>query len=263
MTIHDFDPTGASRALRRAGRLCAAGLLGVAAAACLAAGAIVADEPGGDRARESREFSQQVRADFFRAFRGDQAALARAMKLCEETLAKDPKHPEALVQHGVGLSARAVEAFRKGDRERGLALRRQAGAEMDEAVRLAPEAVGVRIARGVVLLQAARFVEDPAQRREMLEKVVADLGVPYARQKEQLDRLGEHRCGELLFGLAEGYRRLGQEEKARSFLEQILRFCQDTPYEKEARAWLAEPAGVAPKAHQCIGCHSPAKPPGV
>jgi pentatricopeptide repeat protein len=49
----------------------------------------------------------KVRQDFFDGIRGDAAALDRAQKLCEDTLAKDPDHAEALVWHGAALAARS------------------------------------------------------------------------------------------------------------------------------------------------------------
>ncbi|HEY6039648.1 MAG TPA: hypothetical protein VIV58_35450, partial [Kofleriaceae bacterium] len=45
-------------------------------------------------------FEFKVRQDFFDGMRGDAAALDRAQKVCEDTLAKNPNHAEALVWHG-------------------------------------------------------------------------------------------------------------------------------------------------------------------
>src|SRR5262245_15120454 len=40
-------------------------------------------------------FDYLVREDYFAGLAGDQAALERAIKVCEEALAKNPKHAEA------------------------------------------------------------------------------------------------------------------------------------------------------------------------
>ena len=54
----------------------------------------------------TQRFDYLVRADFFAGAAGDEARLARAMELCERTLADNPKHPEAMVWHGAGLLVR-------------------------------------------------------------------------------------------------------------------------------------------------------------
>lgn len=56
-----------------------------------------------------------VRADMFAGFAGDAARFAKAMEACERTLARQPKHPEALVWHGSGLFFQAGQAFQRGD----------------------------------------------------------------------------------------------------------------------------------------------------
>lgn len=53
-----------------------------------------------------RRFDALVRADFFAGLAGDQVRFQKAMDLCERTLAKDPRHAEAMVWHGSGLLER-------------------------------------------------------------------------------------------------------------------------------------------------------------
>src|SRR5215208_3849596 len=101
-------------------------------------------------------FDVLVRADFFAGFGGDEARLARGMEACERSLAENPKHPEALVWHGSGLAFQAGMAFQRNDGPTGTALWSRGLAEMDEAVALAPENVGVLIPRGAMLLTATR-----------------------------------------------------------------------------------------------------------
>src|SRR6266480_5305402 len=79
-------------------------------------------------------FDALVRNDFFAGMMGDEAHLDRGMKFCEEILAKNPKHAEALVWHGGGLLARAAQAYRKGDYARGDSLWKRGLEEMDHAV---------------------------------------------------------------------------------------------------------------------------------
>src|ERR1700683_5778244 len=62
-------------------------------------------------------FDMKVRNYFFAGLAGDAASLQKGMKFCEDILAKDPKQPEALVWHGMGLVGQSREAFKKGDQQ--------------------------------------------------------------------------------------------------------------------------------------------------
>jgi hypothetical protein len=154
--------------------------------------------------RRADRFDDLVRADFFAGLRGDSQRLARAMKLCEETLAASPDHPDALVWHGSGLLFLAGEAAARGDfqtaRERAIRGRQ----EMDRADRLAPDSLSVTLVRAAVLNTAASNVRDPAQSQEMRRAAVAGFERALAVQTPYLERLSEHARGELLGGLAEG-----------------------------------------------------------
>ena len=48
----------------------------------------------------TERFDNVVREDLFAGFAGDADALARGLKKCDEALAKNPKHAEALVWRG-------------------------------------------------------------------------------------------------------------------------------------------------------------------
>jgi hypothetical protein len=69
--------------------------------------------------KEEVRFDHVVRNDFFAGMGGDQQALARGMKTCEEVLAKNPKHAEALVWHGAGLMFHAGREFTAGNNQKG------------------------------------------------------------------------------------------------------------------------------------------------
>src|SRR5687767_5127360 len=66
-------------------------------------------------ASPSGRFGFEVRPDFFAGFAGDVTRFARAMARCEEVLAQNPKHAEALVWHGSGLVAQAGMLMSKGE----------------------------------------------------------------------------------------------------------------------------------------------------
>lgn len=92
----------------------------------------------GDAAGQSSpmRFDEVVRDDFFAGFRGDTARLDQGMKRCEEELAKNPRHAQALVWHGSGLSFRAGEAARRGDLVAAGELSQRGHRQMNEAVAL-------------------------------------------------------------------------------------------------------------------------------
>src|SRR2546423_5203788 len=54
----------------------------------------------GAEPKPSGRFDALVREDFFAGMMGDEARLDRGMKFCEEILASNPKHAEALVWIG-------------------------------------------------------------------------------------------------------------------------------------------------------------------
>lgn len=247
------------RALRRPSNtsvtlFCAAAILG-----CTVSALKGADTPNApQKASDAERFDLLVRNDFFQGIAGDEKALERGLKTCEQMLSKNPKHAEALVWHGAGLMSLAGRHFTAGDQQQGIAKWTRSLQEMDEAVKLEPKNVGVLVPRAATLITASRYVPDEKQKQALLERVVADYGTVYDLQKADLSKLGVHPRGELLFGLAEGWRRLGDETKAKLYLDQILATCKDSPYEKEALEWLKRDAATpAPTTHNCVGCHVP------
>ncbi len=195
-----------------------------------------------------------VRADMFAGLAGDAGRFTKAMAECERVLAQDPKHPEALVWHGAGLFFQAGQAFQGGDMAKGGPLWERGLAEMSEAVALAPDSLAVVIPRGAVLLQAARFVP-PAMARPLLETGVRDYEHVLVLQQAYFQTLGDHPKGELLFGLADGYARLGDNVKARSYFERLVADAPGSGQTPRGRAWL-ETGAVPPAAGLgCFGCH--------
>jgi tetratricopeptide (TPR) repeat protein len=195
---------------------------------------------------------EKVRADFFDGMRGDAEAMARAMKVCEETLAANPKHAEAMVWHGAGVVGRASAAFRTGDRQTGIALYQQGIAEMDAAVALEPDNIGVRIPRGAVLLAMAPFVPEP-ERTKLLERGVGDYEKTYTLQAHYFPQLTLHAREQLLYGLTDGYANLGKLDKATTYYEKMKTSAADSELLPRAasRARGETVDGAAP----CEQCH--------
>ncbi len=199
-------------------------------------------------------FDYKVRNYFFAGFSGDAASLEKGMKICEELLAANPKNAPALVWHGAGLFYESGQSFRNGDQKTGMDLWQRGLKEMDDAAALAPDDLQVRIPRGAVLLTASRSVP-AAMARPLIEKGIGDMELAYSIQGPDLSGLGTHPRGELLIGLADGYSRLGNQEKAQQWFERIQKELPGTPYDKSAQTWL-ETKSLAPAQGGCLGCHT-------
>jgi tetratricopeptide (TPR) repeat protein len=199
-------------------------------------------------------FDMQVRNEFFAGFGGDAGALDRGMKACEQVLAQNPKHAEALVWHGGGLFYMSGQLFRKGDVNKGMELYQRGLTEMNDAVALAPENVGVLIPRGATLLTASRAMPPGDQASQLLTQGLIDFEKVYGLQSAYFDTLSGHAQGELLFGLAEGFLRAGNEAKAREYFEKLAAVGPSSGHEAQAKAWL-ETGKLDRKQATCTGCH--------
>src|SRR3954454_20190283 len=199
-------------------------------------------------------FDMVVHTDFFAGFAGDPARLQKGMQTCEQVLAKNPRQAEALVWHGSGLFFQAGQAFAAGDMARGGELSGRGLAEMNRAVSLEPDNVGVLIPQGATLLIGSRNLPGDAG-TALLEQAVGNYEKVLAIQARYFSTLGDHPKGELLFGLAEGYARLGKPEVARRYFEQLIRDAPGSGQAPKARTWLE--TGTVPKAQGlgCVGCH--------
>jgi tetratricopeptide (TPR) repeat protein len=206
------------------------------------------------QAAAPERFDLMVRADFFAGFAGDAARLQRAMEACEKTLAANPHHAEAMVWHGAGLLFQSGLAFQRQDAPAGVDLWTRGLKEMDEAVAIAPDNVGVLIPRGAVLLQASRRApQDRA--RPLVEQAVADYERALTIQGSSFETLGDHPKGELLFGLAEGFSRLGRTDKARLYFDRLTKEAAGSGHTPAAQAWLETGALPASAPLGCVGCH--------
>lgn len=205
-------------------------------------------------AQTPQRFDLKVRQDFFTGFTGDTEALTRGMKACEVALAADPKNAEAMVWHGSGLLFQAGQAFQGGDQQTGMSLWTRGLKEMQTAVDLEPDNVGVRIPRGAVLLATSHYLPSPEMAKPLIVDGLSDYERTYDLQKSLFDTLGSHPRGELLFGLADAYSRLGDEAKARKFFELIRTDLPNTEYAKRAGLWM-ETKSLPVEKTQCVGCH--------
>lgn len=204
-------------------------------------------------AGSSARFDMEVREDFFTGFSGDAGRLARGMARTEAVLAANPDHAEALVWHGSGLIFSAGRAFQSGDTAAGMEAFGRGLGEMNRAVSLAPDSVAVRVPRGATLFESTRTMP-AAQAEPLLRLAVSDYERALELQAKVFSSLSRHARGELLFGLADGYARLGDQERARAFFQRLTAEGGPSPRRDFAAAWLA---GSAPSTvPSCGPCHS-------
>jgi tetratricopeptide (TPR) repeat protein len=203
----------------------------------------------------AQRFVYAVRADFFAGMAGDQARLQHAKQVCEDALAANPKHAEALVWHGAILFFEAGQAFGKGDMAAGSQLFQRSLKEMNDAVALAPDNPGVLIPRAAVLIEGTRSMQ-PDMAKPLLESAVGNYERVLEIQTAQWATLGDHAKGELLFGLADASARLGRQDKAREYFSKLVADAPTSGQAPRAKAWLE--TGTIPKASgiaNCVGCH--------
>lgn len=196
-----------------------------------------------------------IREDFFAGLGGDTSRFERAMKKCEEILAREPQNPSALVWHGSGLYARSGAAFRRGDSATGFEMYQRGLKEMADGVALEPESLQTRIPRGATLIGSAPYLDD-ATAIPLLELAVSDYEKALRLQQPHYDQLSVHSKGELMGGLADAYRRLGNTERSREYLDRLVRELPGSVYEKQAKRWLADLQAVGKKEGFCLGCHT-------
>ena len=200
-------------------------------------------------------FDHVVRNDFFAGFTGNKEALERGMKTTEKVLAENPQHAEALVWHGAGVFFSSAQAFMSGDGPKGMELFGKGLAEMDRAVELEPDSIGVRIPRGAALLAAARNMPDNPAKPGLFQRALADHQRAFDLQKDHLDSMGTHPKGELLFALADTNSRMGKADEAEKYFQLILEKLPDTPYAKRAATWMETKQPLPVNQAGCIGCH--------
>ena len=205
-----------------------------------------------------QRFDHVVRGDFFAGFAGNAEALDRAMKVTEAALKENANHAEALVWHGAGLFFQSSAYFQKQDMAKGMELYGRGMGEMNKAVALEPKNIGVRVPRAAVLSAGARNMP-PHMAKPLWESVIDDYYTVYQMQEKNMDQLGTHPKGELLFGLADTFSRLGATEKADFFFGELQKQMPNTPYAKRAAIWFETKQPLPAAQVNCIGCHTAGK----
>jgi len=198
-------------------------------------------------------FDYQVRDAMFRAFGGNEAAFQYAISIIDEALMENPNHAEGLVWRGAARFWQAGEASAAGDRVKGQALATTGMADMDRAIALEPNAIGVLVPRAAVLLVAARNQPDAARTRDLAARAAANFETALTLRTPAFAGLGQHNRGEYLSGLAESLALTGDRPKAENYLRRILAELPDSRYAERAAAKLANWDDRQPL--NCQSCH--------
>jgi hypothetical protein len=200
-------------------------------------------------------FNSELRDLYFAAFNGDAKAMETASKRADGRLAANPKDADALVWHGVGVFFSCGQAFQKGDMETGMDLYRKGLDEMARAVELDPDNDAVRSVRGGILMQATLHMDGNPETGQLIDTALSDYEHVYEARKSTLDKMDTHARGELLFGLADGNRRAGNEAKAREWFKRVSSEMNGTPYQKRADSYL-QTGTLSVEESACQGCHA-------
>jgi tetratricopeptide (TPR) repeat protein len=200
-------------------------------------------------------FDSKLRDEFFAGFAGDSKSLDSAMKRAEDALAANSKDADAMVWHGTGVFFKAGQAFQGGDMETGMDLYRKGLSEMDKAVQVEPDNIGVRSLRGGMLLQATLHMEGNPETGQLVELALSDYEHLYQLQQSGLEKLSTHARGELLFGIADSNHRLGKDAKAKEWFQRISAEMKGSSYQKRADIFL-QTGSLTVEQSTCEGCHT-------
>ena len=208
------------------------------------------------------KFDDKVRNDFFAGFAGDKAALDRAMKTADEAIADSPDNSaEALAWHGAGLLFLSGPKFAQGDFANGMQMWTKANEEMTKAGEQEPRNPAVLIPRAAAWFAASRATP-PEMGTPVLAKAIADYQTVYELQKAYFDKLDIHMRSELLFGLADGNARMGDNAKAREWFEKLAALGAKSGHLEQAELFLKGDK-YAVKGIGCVGCHTGTPRPGT
>jgi hypothetical protein len=197
----------------------------------------------------------KVRNDFFSGFSGDTAALERGMQISGELIQAEPDaSAEALAWHGGGLIFLAGQKFRQGDMAAGGQMWGKGIEEMEKAGRMEPDNPAILVPRASVWFTASRNAP-PQMAKPILAKAVADYEHVYELQKTYFDNLSTHMRSELLFGMADGNARMGNNDKAREFFTKLAAIGPESGHLEQAKLYLSgEKYDV--RGPGCHGCHT-------
>jgi tetratricopeptide (TPR) repeat protein len=225
---------------------------------CVAVSAVIAQAPEPPLADTRLTVHTLVREDVFAGFlQNDLGRLARAEKNLELLLASRPaQRAPLLAWQGSTALTRAAVAHQAGQSDQFQQHYRKAGDLFAEAMKLAPNDVGVfAITGGTQTTLADRL--PPAERSASWELGYTAYQRLWTLQSAMIEKLPLHHQGEVLAGLAQTAQRTGRDAEATAQMERILTMLPDTAYAKQALEWKNNPAARSTSKLTCQTCHAP------
>src|SRR5262249_15831249 len=193
-----------------------------------------------------------VREDIFAGLlANDLERLSRGEKNIQTLLEKRPAARADLLAWKAGaIMYRAVRAHENNRSEEFEQKYRQALDLLSEARKLEPAGGGVAaVTGGLYVVLADRLPQEyPAPASS---PAYDSYQILWKLQAPAVERLPVHMRGELLGGLAQSAQRTGRTEEVTQYLDKILAYMRDTPYESIAKQWRANPEAAVDNRITC------------
>jgi hypothetical protein len=183
------------------------------------------------------KFDSALAADFSKGMSGDADTLKNATDRAEKILAANPQDARTLVWLGAATLTRSGKYFMSGNFAEGGKNWKEGRRKMDEAVTLDGENVEILMTRGSTYLTASKQFPVKEEAQKILQLGIGDYEKVAANSK--FSKFPENMRSQVLNGLANGYERLSNKEKAKTCYQ---RLSAEATGEIQANAvkWLAE-----------------------
>jgi tetratricopeptide (TPR) repeat protein len=224
----------------------------------LAVSAVAAPAPEPPIADTRLSVHTLLREDIFAGFlQNDLGRLARGEKNLELLLASRPdQRAPLLAWQAATVLTRAAVAHEAGQADQFRQQYRQASDRFAEAMKLAPNDVGVfAITGGTQTSLADRLPQ--VERTANWELAYTAYQRLWTLQGATIEKLPLHHKGEVLAGLAQTAQRTGRDAEVSQQVERILMLLPDTAYATRALEWKNNPAARSTSKMTCQTCHVP------
>src|SRR5262245_40408764 len=197
-----------------------------------------------------------VREDIFAGLLTDDLErFSRGEKNIQILLEKRPDaKADLLAWKAAAAMYRAVRAYENKQSEEFQQKYRESADLLAEARKLDPMGGGVAaVTGGIYVFLADRLPKE--YRAPAWSQAYDAYQLLWKFQGPAIDKLPVHLRGELLGGLAQSAQRTGRTKEFNEYIDKILAYMRDTPYEPVAKQWKANPEAAATGSITCRTCH--------
>jgi hypothetical protein len=201
-----------------------------------------------------------LREDIFAGLLNDNLErLSRAERNIEVLLKERPAQRANLLAWKAGVATyRAVRAHESGKPDEFERLFAEARAGFAEAATATSGNGGVAAITGGTLVTLADRLPEK-HRAAAWSQAYDAYSLLWKEQEAGIEQLPVHFKGEVLAGLTQSAQRTGRIDESAKYLDKMLLVLVDTPYERTARTWKADPASAATSNLTCKNCHGPGR----